>query len=611
MTNSGSYVSVWKLCALTCLAMVLLSLIPQIHLWVVRGRNWNGAYVSAYVDEPRYAAYVNALIDGRARKNDPYGGKDDSLNTPLPESFFSIQFVPPYAIASLARMSGISASTAFIVLTPLAALLASLAVFALLKEVTNNHLLAAAGTLFVLCLGRFIGRYGFFGTFLDIGFPALPFLRRYQPSVTFPLFFAFQLLVWRALTCESKRRLWLSAIMAGFTLTTLVFSYLYLWTTAAAWLACIGGLWLCFRYSERRQSLSVLTTIGVIAAAAFVPYAYLLSRRATIGDENLLVSLTHRPDLFRIHEILGAAVLVVLIIGVWRHRIVRSEPRAVYAASLALLPFIVFNQQVLTGRTAQVFHFENFILGYSTLVAVLILATLFWKSVPKRVLIWMASLSFAWGLIAVGLPSRLFFVPGAIANDQKIPVLRRLLELSKDDGTMANLLNKVQPTTLVFSPSVNLITQLPTWTSQGTLLDLTGIYCGGITREEAKEFFYMHLYYSKTQSESLQQALSGSIDTSHEELKFAPDLIFGQARIFPELSSQASPLQPDEIDREVQVYQRYVDSFSREEALRRPIKYAVIPADRDFDFTHLDRWYERDQGERVGDYTLYRLELRN
>jgi hypothetical protein len=37
----------------------------------------------------------------------------------------------------------------------------------------------------------------------------------------------------------------------------------------------------------------------------------------------------------------------------------------------------------------------------------------------------------------------------------------------------------------------------------------------------------------------------------------------------------------------------------------------VVPTDGNFDFANLDRWYERDAGERVEAYTLYRLKLRN
>src|SRR2546422_7579237 len=122
--------------------MVLLSLIPQIHLWLVRGRDWNGAYVSPQGDEPLYSAYTNALIDGRTRKNDPFGGQDSSASAPLPESTFSIQFVPAYMIALPARTFGVSASTAFIVLIGVAALFSRVSVFWLLNYITCVHRLA-------------------------------------------------------------------------------------------------------------------------------------------------------------------------------------------------------------------------------------------------------------------------------------------------------------------------------------------------------------------------------------------------------------------------------------------------------------------------------------
>ncbi len=159
--------------------MVLLSLMPQIHLWLMRGHDWNGAYVSPQGDEPLYSAYVNALIDGRTRKNDPFGGRDNAESAPLPESLFSIQFVPAYAIALPARLIGASASTAFIVLSAVAALLASLSVFWVLKPVTGDHRLAVAGTLFVLCFGALAGGNGLLGILLksDLSIPSLPFLR--------------------------------------------------------------------------------------------------------------------------------------------------------------------------------------------------------------------------------------------------------------------------------------------------------------------------------------------------------------------------------------------------------------------------------------------------
>src|SRR5215510_12403479 len=113
------------------LAMMLLSLYPQIHFWVVRGAAWNGSYAAmeGVGDEIAYSAYVNALISGRPRRNDPYTGRDLNNSPDQRDSLFSIQFVPAYLIALPSRALGISASTAFILLSPTAAAASALALF--------------------------------------------------------------------------------------------------------------------------------------------------------------------------------------------------------------------------------------------------------------------------------------------------------------------------------------------------------------------------------------------------------------------------------------------------------------------------------------------------
>src|SRR5882724_5940050 len=135
MHPSPSYVARFKWCALAVIAITLLSLMPQLRFWLVRGSRWQGAYTVLQLDEVLYSAYVSALIEGRPRRNDPVSGRDDHPQGPLPESLFSIQFVPPYAIAFLARAFGASASTAFIVLMGAAGLFASLSVYWLLASV--------------------------------------------------------------------------------------------------------------------------------------------------------------------------------------------------------------------------------------------------------------------------------------------------------------------------------------------------------------------------------------------------------------------------------------------------------------------------------------------
>ena len=594
-----------KWCALAASVMVLLSLLPQIHLWVVRGKEWNGAYTSTHGDESVYSAYVNALINGRPRRYDPFTGQDK--NAGLPESTFSIQFIPGYAVAYLARLTGESASSAFIVLTAIAALVASLCVFWLLSALGLDSRLAAAGTLFVLCFGGLAGGQGFLGIMMKSSLlvPGLPFLRRYQPAATFGLVFVFNLLVWRALTIHDKRASRLRALLAGAVLGVLVFSYFYLWTAALAWLFCIGLLWIIFRRSEWRRVASVLITVGAITALALGPYAYLVSHRAANLDEQQTLISTHLPDLLRIPEILGTLILIAIGMAVRNKKIELSDSRLIFTASLALLPFAVFNQQIITGWTMQPYHYESFILNYAVLVGVVIAVALLRKPVSQRLLISIAVLSVVWGAVEVGLPARMTFVPLAVTNDRMVPVLKRLDALSKVDGSFTGR----SPSPLVFSPYIAVNSWLPTWTSQGTLLDIGGLDLGHVSPAERKEFLYMHLYYSNVDGAALRKPFDG---TSRDVgLKYARAAIFGHERIIPGMSQHFEPIKPEEVEDAIHDYQTYVDSFSVEQARKRPLAYAVVLADDKFDFTNLDRWYERDTGERVGDYVLYKLKLRD
>jgi hypothetical protein len=298
-------------------------------------------------------------------------------------------------------------------------------------------------------------------------------------------------------------------------------------------------------------------------------------------------------------------ILIAIGMAVRNKKIELSDSRLIFTASLALLPFAVFNQQIITGWTMQPYHYESFILNYAVLVGVVIAIALLRKPVSQRLLISIAVLSVVWGAVEVGLPARMTFVPLAVTNDRMVPVLKRLDALSKVDGTFTGR----SPSPLVFSPYIAVNSWLPTWTSQGTLLDIGGLDLGHVSPAERKEFLYMHLYYSNVDGAALRKPFDG---TSRDVgLKYARAAIFGHERIIPGMSQHFEPIKPEEVEDAIHDYQTYVDSFSVEQARKRPLAYAVVLADDKFDFTNLDRWYERDTGERVGDYVLYKLKLRD
>jgi hypothetical protein len=604
-TDSG-----WKWCALASIAIVILSVVPQIHFWVVRGSQWNGAFSVVQGDELLYAAYVNALIDDRPRRTDPPAGRDDHPEAPVPESLFSIQFIPPYVIAFFARLIGISASTGFIVLLGVAGLLASLALYWLVASLTGDKRFAALAILIVLCFGALAGGQGLVWLILkpDVRFVGFPFLRRYEPAAPFPLCFVFCTFMWKALTASSRRTAIIMGSLAGLTVATLVFSYFYLWTATFAWLFSVAVLWLLFRWVDAAKVFRILIAVSVPLAAALGVYAYLLTKLPSVAEQAKVLIFTREPDLLRVPEVIGAFILVVLFIAVRRGRVLLSDPIAIFTASFGLVPFLVFNQQVVTGRSLQPYHYEIFLTNYIVLTGLVLLVKLLNVAIRTRTAFLIVLLCLSWASVEVGVPSTIRSDKDA-KLDQIVPVLRRLNELAKSDGTWQGLRERGETSSIVFSPEYGISRLLPVWAPQGLLLGTGTAVFQGISQAQRKEWIYTHLYYCGKDDAYLTELLNDRIDDPYLTY-FIRSNFFGPERILFLLGHNSEPVSQPEIEAQVAEYANFTRSFTRNNALKRPVTYVITRADVSNDLSRIDQWYERDQGEHVGDYILYRVRLR-
>src|SRR5687768_11328260 len=97
----------------------------------------------------------------------------------------------------------------------------------------------------------------------------------------------------------------LTSLAFGYT----VFSYFYVWTTAAAWLGSVGLLWLIFRPEGFAKDLKRLAGVGAACLLILIPYAYLLSKRSHTMDDVQMLVRTHAPDLTRPPELISFVVL--------------------------------------------------------------------------------------------------------------------------------------------------------------------------------------------------------------------------------------------------------------------------------------------------------------
>ena len=605
--------SAWRWSVGAAIAVALLALLPQLHFRINRGGNWQGANAIMHPDEVAYSAYVASLIRGRPRRNDPTTGREDEAGAPLPESLFSIQLVPAYTVALVGRWIGLSASTVFIVFPAVFGFLSALSIFWFVASLTRDKFLAAATVWIVLGLGTLAAGQGMVRHFVNLPYLIplwfsnlfratslyhLPFLRFYQPAVVFPLFFLFCAVVLHALVSESQRRARVWALAAGLIFSTLIFSYFFLWTAAAAWLVLISLIWL-FKRRERGSSLIVFGIIGGCALAALIPYLLMLSHRATTVDSVQALVRSHSPDLLRVPEVIGLVAMGALLLAVRRGKVSDRDPAYLFAFSFGALPMVVFNQQILTGRSLQPIHYEWFIANYVALTALVLTTAIWWRGkeskrfLTNQRLAVLACFALLFGAGEVWLTASLHLAHNTKIDEAR-PAMQRLEALAAESGDRG---------TTVVSDLI-LADRLPTDAPQSVLWAPRMLIFPGVTTKENRERFFQQLYY-----------------TGFDEAKFRAEVersdwnffagLFDYDRLSPAVSGNTKPITNAEITSLMQDYLAYAQAFSHAQAVAPTLSYLVAPVSSDFDYRNVDRWYERGPGEKVGNLMVYRLKLKS
>lgn len=589
--------------------VTLVAIAPQLYFCFLQGRQWNGAYAQTHGDESVYAAYLNALIDGRPRRNNPYTGRDDSPTQPAAESYLSVQPFPAVFIATIARATHLSTAKAFIGLTALTAFASALAIFWLLSLLTGDDALAAVGVLLVLFLGssNLVAEY-----LLRVGDSNnyLPFLRRYVPAAPFPILFCYCALVYRAVTTNGKRAAVLSALGAGCLFAALVFSYVYHWTFALVWTFCLAAAWFVFRGDRqtRKQTAARFSLLAMLLLAALAPYLYLMTRLGSTTGEVHFLAVSHAPDFFRLPEIIGLLTLAVIAGLIFRGSLKMDEPAVICALAFAVTPFFVFNQQILTGKSLQPFHYEVFIGNYTAVLAAFLTA---WFAVRRFLTSWP---QFARGLALVvacaailsGAAEAVLLTrhqrKGNLISDAARPALLRLAAVGRKTAD-----GRLDTQSVVYAPNFIVANALPSTAPQPVLWAQYLFLFPDVSLAEDKERLAEFLYYKGVSFSDIDEHRFDSLD--NERAYYLSSLI-KRGRFNPRLSVDWQPITPEEVRGALEYYANFVATFDRDRAARPELSYLLVNLQEPVDLTNFDRWYERDAGERIGNYTLFRVRLR-
>lgn len=604
----------WRFGAVAAVFLAIFCLYPQFKMFYTRGGEWNGHYAFNDIDEVAYASYVRALVDGRPRKNDPYTGRDHTPENPQPESLFSIQFAAPYTVALPARLLGIGTPWAMTIIGGLAGLLAALAAFWFIGRFTGDSWFAMVGALAIFALGTLAAGEGALPEVLFDGFsyPYFPGFRRYIPALTMPAFFAMVGFLWRCLSNNSSsesgeagsvpagRRRLLSGSLATACFAYCVYSYFYTWTTAFAFLGCLFIAWTLERPETYWKDIKALGILAAAWIAVLLPYAYLLSGRSDSMDDVQLLVYTRMPDLDRMPEWVALATLFLIVFGLIRKTISIREPATLFAIAIALVPFAVFNQQVITGRSLQPIHYQVFIGNYVAVLGFVVAIGLLWRNklgqgrTSVKIICSSAMLLvIAWGFVECHYTVRVLDEAN-VDRDKALPVARRLEELAAEEPDPHR--------STVLSYDWMFADDMPTIAPQNILWARHQHVFAGLSWQESKERYYQQLHYQNVDERTLDRLL---------RTDFVSQIaLFGWGRHTDRLSVDAKPLTPEEITDEVNRYGDYRRNFSKQQASSPLIRYVVVPNWDRFDLTRLEEFYELDEGEVIGRHTLYKARLR-
>lgn len=175
-----------------------------------------------------------------------------------------------------------------------------------------------------------------------------------------------------------------------------------------------------------------------------------------------------------------------------------------------------------------------------------------------------------------------------------LPVAKRLEELASNEP------DPHRSTVLAFD--MIQADDMPSVAPQNVLWARHQHVFAGLTWEESKERYYQYLYYSNVDEKGLDYLLTNDF--------VSQIALFGWGRHTDRLSVDSKPLTFGEIWEETARYADYRENFGREQAANPLLSYVVVNEEADTDLSIVDSWYERDEGEKIGKYILYRLKLK-
>jgi hypothetical protein len=302
-------------------------------------------------------------------------------------------------------------------------------------------------------------------------------------------------------------------------------------------------------------------------------------------DQEQLLEFRRIPDLLRAPELYGALILCYIIYHIRKGTKPYSDPQLLFTASFLLAPFVVFNQQILTGRSLQPFQYEEFATNYWIVLAAFLAIGILRECISKRIMVYLAVSAIGFAIMLTIATAR-NMAHWNIPFDQVRPVA-----LSLNEKTFPGV---------VFATDSALTHSIPAITNKPVLWARYRYTFSGTNSKDQKTRYFQQLYYAGVEEKDFFEMLGDDFTARWE--------VFGAERANPVLSASYRPITEADIENATKEYSDFVRSFDSALAESPLLSYAIVsPKDK---LERLDRWYELSDGEQLGGFIIYRLELK-
>ena len=351
---------------------------PQFYFPFDNTDAYQGIYIANADDESLYLGRVQEVRDGYSSLSSPVfkEGKDDPyLQPPLGENL----------VAYLGKIFFLNLNNTILLARFLFPFLGFLAIYGFAFLISKDKLTALTAAIAV-CLAESLLSRGALFTLLRGGVPTTTFLDFYrpvQPQTGLLFFFSFLLFFWLffdALTRLSIKKQWIWGVVSALILGFSFYVYPYTWSFLYAFLGV-----LCLILLFQKNWPDVKKIIFMALGGIFIAMPYFLNfYKATLYPQ--FWEIGYRLRLIETHQlifgILVPSMFIIFLLFFPR----KWRKQYIFSLALFIAPFIVLNQQIITGKDFSSGHYHWFChqpLAIIFLIIILFYQTKFWQEKLK------------------------------------------------------------------------------------------------------------------------------------------------------------------------------------------------------------------------------------